>query len=62
MLSSISNIYHLKKLPKAGIDVDQSVEVTNTACILQMAIGLVGCIICLIIVWQIIKMMEHNLF
>ena len=56
MLSSISNIYH-EKFKEAGIDVDQSVEVTNTACILQMAIGLVGCIICLIIVWQIIKMM-----
>lgn len=56
MLSSISNIYH-EKFKEAGIDVDQSVELTNTACILQMAIGLIGCIICLIIVWQIIKMM-----
>tara|TARA_Y100001958_G_scaffold160112_1_gene166437 strand:- start:5752 stop:6597 length:846 start_codon:yes stop_codon:yes gene_type:complete len=56
MLSSISNIYH-KKFKESGIDVDQSIEATNTACILQMAIGLIGCIICLIIVWQIIKMM-----
>lgn len=56
MLSSISNIYH-EKIKEAGVEADQSVKVENTACILQMSIILVACIICLIIVWNVIKMM-----
>jgi hypothetical protein len=55
ILNNVSNIYQ-EKFKEMGLEVEQSVEVTNTACILQMVISLVGCIICLIIVWQIIKM------
>ena len=55
ILNNVSNIYH-EKFKEMGLEVEQSVEVTNTACILQMIISLVGCIICLIIVWKIIKM------
>lgn len=57
ILNNVSNIYQ-EKFKEMGLEVEQSVEVTNTACILQMVISLVGCIICLIIVWQIIKMVE----
>lgn len=56
ILNNVSNIYE-EKFKEMGLEAEQSVEVTNTACILQMIISLVGCIICLIIVWQIIKMM-----
>ena len=56
ILNNVSNIYQ-EKFKEMGLEVEQSVEVTNTACILQMVISLVGCIICLIIVWQIINML-----
>jgi len=57
ILNNVSNIYQ-EKFKEMGLEVKQSVEVTNTACILQMIISLIGCIICLIIVWQVIKMVS----
>jgi len=57
IINNISNIYQ-EKFKEMGLEADQSIEVTNTACILQMIISLIGCIICLIIVWQVIKMVS----
>ena len=57
ILNSVSKIYE-EKFKEMGLEATQEVSVKNTACILQMAASLVGCIICLIIVWKMIKMME----
>ena len=58
IIKSAIEIYE-KKYKEVGLEVTQSVKSENTACILFMSVSLVGCFICLIIVWKIIQMMSE---
>ena len=58
IIKSAIEIYE-KKYKEVGLEATQSVKSENTACILFMSVSLVGCFICLIIVWKIIQMMSE---
>ena len=59
IIKSAIEIYE-KKYKEVGLEATQSTKSENTACILFMSVSLVGCFICLIIVWKIIQMMTDN--